>query len=219
MKRYLVYFFGTDTDEVKIGYTGSNLYERKTQIQVGCPKPITLLGVILCRNKSEMIKREKDIHRKFKAYKTVGEWFKNASEILSYLEEFIVSGQDILEESGFNNTGRMILSIVKMNVNANVNSIRMILTFVKVKRNINVNSIRMILSIVKMNVNANVNSIRMILTFVKVNVNAPVNINRENVRRNSVLFRLNNLLLTSLNTRKRITLFRDDVLYGGILKW
>ena len=45
-----------------------------------------------------MIKREKDIQRKFKAYKTVGEWFKNASEILSYLEEFIVSGQDILEE-------------------------------------------------------------------------------------------------------------------------
>ena len=70
----------------------------KGHIQTGCPEPITLLGVILCRNKSEILKREKDIQRKFKAYKTVGEWFKNASEILSYLEDFIVSGQDILEE-------------------------------------------------------------------------------------------------------------------------
>ena len=98
MKRYLVYFFGTDTGKVKIGQTCGNLYDRKNNVQIGCPEPITLLGVILCRNKSEMIKREKDIQRKFKAYKTVGEWFKNASEILSYLEEFIVSGQDIWEE-------------------------------------------------------------------------------------------------------------------------
>ena len=50
MQRFLIYFFATVNNEfIKIGYATSNLYRRKEQVQVGCPIPIKLLGVILCK--------------------------------------------------------------------------------------------------------------------------------------------------------------------------
>ena len=57
MKRHLIYFFGTDFDRVKIGRCKANLYNRQQQIQVGCPDPIKLLGIILCKDRSEMSSR------------------------------------------------------------------------------------------------------------------------------------------------------------------
>ena len=97
MKRYLVYFFGTDYDRVKIGRCYSNLHQRQISIQTGCPDPIKLLGVIQCQDKIEMNSIEKDLHQRFQQYQTIGEWFRLVPEILNVIQESTESGQDILE--------------------------------------------------------------------------------------------------------------------------
>ena len=98
MEHHLVYFFGTDFDRVKIGHCNSNLYTRQKQIQTGCPDPIKLLGVILCRDKEDMEKCEMDLHKRFKEHNTVGEWFRIAPEISDYIQKSAESGQDILKK-------------------------------------------------------------------------------------------------------------------------
>ena len=98
MKRHLIYFFGTDFDRVKIGRCKANLYSRQQQIQVGCPDPIKLLGIILCKDRSEMSSKERELHRKFQDYRTVGEWFRLVPEISAYIAEFTESGEDILKK-------------------------------------------------------------------------------------------------------------------------
>ena len=99
MKRYLVYFFGTDYERVKIGSTMGNIYQRKNQIQTGCPEPIKLLGIIQCIDEGEMKRREIEIHRQFKEFQTSGEWFRLVPEISAYIEDFTESGEDILDEA------------------------------------------------------------------------------------------------------------------------
>ena len=96
-KRYLIYFFGTDFDRVKIGKTGGSLYYRQRHIQTGCPDPIALLGIIRCKDKSEMKKTEKGLHRQFEKHRTIGEWFRISSEITTYINQFTECGKDILE--------------------------------------------------------------------------------------------------------------------------
>ena len=66
-------------------------------MQVGCPIPIKLIGIIQCKDKSEMKRREKELHRQFKEYNTVGEWFRIVTEITAYIDEFAESGEDIME--------------------------------------------------------------------------------------------------------------------------
>ena len=105
MKRFMIYFFGTDYERVKIGHCYSNLYRRQCDIRNGCPDPLKLLGIIVCRDKAEMLRREREIHRQFKKFRTVGEWFRLVTEISEYIEEFTECGEDILDEcrEGYNN--------------------------------------------------------------------------------------------------------------------
>ena len=98
MKRFLVYFFGTDFDRVKIGTCQSNLYRRQKDIQTGCPDSIKLLGIIQCKNKAEMKRRETELHRQFEDYNTIGEWFRIDPEISTYIQEFAESGKDIMNQ-------------------------------------------------------------------------------------------------------------------------
>ena len=98
MKRYLVYFFGTEFDRVKIGRSSANLYMRQSRIQVGCPERIKLLGIIRCKDEVEMKSREKELHRQFKEFQTSGEWYRLTPEISAYIEDFAASGEDILDE-------------------------------------------------------------------------------------------------------------------------
>ena len=99
MKRFLVYFFGTDFDRVKIGKCSSNLYHRRNQIQNGCPDPIKLLGIIRGNNASEVNTLETELHQRFKEFQTSGEWFKIVPEISAFIENFAESGEDILDEA------------------------------------------------------------------------------------------------------------------------
>ena len=96
-----VYFFATaDRLLVKIGRCESNLHERKTSVQNGCPQGIELLGVIQCEDKKDMQSHEKALHRRFKAHNTNGEWHVLAPEISEYIQEFAdyKLGQQALEE-------------------------------------------------------------------------------------------------------------------------
>ena len=98
MKRFIVYFFGTDFDRVKIGISESNLYRRQMDIQTGCPDPIKLLGIIQCKNRAEMRHYETELQAQFQGYNTIGEWFRLVPEISAYIEEFTESGKDIMSE-------------------------------------------------------------------------------------------------------------------------
>ena len=97
-KRYLVYFFGTDYERVKIGHCKGNLYNRRNHIQNGCPDPIKLLGIILCRDEAEMRKCEISLHEKFREYHTIGEWYRITPEVSAYIEHSTEPGKDILKE-------------------------------------------------------------------------------------------------------------------------
>ena len=98
MKRFLVYFFGTDLDRVKIGRCSSNFYHRRNQIQNGCPDPIKLLGIIQGNDASEVNTLETELHQRFKEFQTSGEWFKLVPEISAFIEDFAEPGEDILDE-------------------------------------------------------------------------------------------------------------------------
>ena len=102
----MIYFFATDFDRVKIGHCKGNLYNRKRQIQNGCPDPIQLLGVILCEDETDMRRRETELHIQFQEHNTVGEWFRLVTDISDFIEDFAEVGQSILQEDHQSNLGR-----------------------------------------------------------------------------------------------------------------
>ena len=108
----------------------------KTQIQNGCPNPIKLLGIINCVNAVDMDICEKELHRRFKKYNTVGEWFRLVPEISTYVENFAESGQDVLE-SHYQEVFRNIKNIAKTqkSVSVGVNTIvNVILNIISVQK-------------------------------------------------------------------------------------
>ena len=102
MKRCLVYFLTTigrePMESVKIGCCNGNLHNRISLINVHCPDNCELLGVIVCKDKKEMLTTERVLHKQFEAFWVKGEWYLLASEITDYIQAFTESGQDILEE-------------------------------------------------------------------------------------------------------------------------
>lgn len=56
-----------------------------------------LLGVIFCKDAAEMKRVESCLHERFQKYNTTNEWFELTSEIISYIEEFTNSGDDVLQ--------------------------------------------------------------------------------------------------------------------------
>ena len=59
-----------------------------------------LLGVILCKDKGEMLRIEKTTRKQFKAYRTSGEWFRLTTKISDYIQEYTdtLSGKIFYEE-------------------------------------------------------------------------------------------------------------------------
>lgn len=95
---YLIYFFATDFNRVKIGHCRGNLHNRRKHIQNGCPDPIKLLGIINCKDKNEMRQKETEIHKRFHKYQRINEWFELTPEIQSFIAEFTEKGEDILQD-------------------------------------------------------------------------------------------------------------------------
>ena len=97
MKRFLVYFFGTDTGRVKMSYTTSNLYCVKRMIKSESQEPVKLLGVIRCKDKATMKMCRSALKDKFDLYKRLDGWYEHVPEISDFIAIFTESGEDILE--------------------------------------------------------------------------------------------------------------------------
>lgn len=74
-----VYFAQVQPDHggpIKIGFTKEHPSSRLKSIQVGCPWPITLRGY--ARGPMSL---ERQLHRRFEAYRMEGEWFLPSEEL------------------------------------------------------------------------------------------------------------------------------------------
>lgn len=75
-----VYFLASPT-HVKIGFTESGVKKRIRTIRQNHYEKLELLGVIYGASRE----REKEIHKKFAAYKVKGEWFLRNDEIMHFI--------------------------------------------------------------------------------------------------------------------------------------
>ena len=71
------------TDCVKIGFS-ANPRERLTTLQTGNSASLTLIATV-----PGTIKQERQLHKRFSAYRVGGEWFDYSSEIAQYLREVL----------------------------------------------------------------------------------------------------------------------------------
>ena len=83
MNEDIVYFIlDTYSNAVKIGYsTLNNLKKRITQLQIGSPNELQILGIVYGDRKTES-----QIHEQFSSYHLRGEWFSYNEEIEKYID-------------------------------------------------------------------------------------------------------------------------------------
>lgn len=67
---------------IKIGFTARNVHARLEELQKGSPVRLVLLRALPGERALE-----RDLHRRFAAYRLHGEWFHPADEILAYAKE------------------------------------------------------------------------------------------------------------------------------------
>lgn len=70
-----VYFVSDGHGHCKIG-VASDLYNRISNLQVGCPYEITLIHVMYFDSITEATKKENQLHHELKEYRIRGEWFE-----------------------------------------------------------------------------------------------------------------------------------------------
>jgi len=68
---------------IKIGKATGRPAMRVGQLQAGCPYPIVVIGHF-----SGGFKEESELHRRFAAYRTQGEWFREEGELAEYVSKF-----------------------------------------------------------------------------------------------------------------------------------
>ncbi len=80
-----VYFvYASEIDRVKIGFCGGgSIKKRMGDLQVGCPIPLTLIGLV----PDGGWWLERNLHEKFKADRVCGEWFTLSHSIKEYIKE------------------------------------------------------------------------------------------------------------------------------------
>lgn len=94
-----VYFLQSDTHElVKIGVT-KNVNTRFSSIQVGCPCPLVLAGVVTKATWNEAQALEQRLHRQFAEHRVKGEWFKLDSNTIAEIIEHENKNTAIEEEA------------------------------------------------------------------------------------------------------------------------
>ena len=74
-------YFIYDKSNIKIGYT-KDISQRRKTLQTSNPNKLIILGYI-CGEKS----KEKELHKIFKEYKTLNEWFYPAQELIDYINK------------------------------------------------------------------------------------------------------------------------------------
>lgn len=81
-KQKFVYFIQAGKEaKFKIGIT-NNIDGRLKQLQTGCPYPLNILAIIPGGRKEE-----KELHRKFKKYSEIGEWFSLNGDLKKFVDE------------------------------------------------------------------------------------------------------------------------------------
>lgn len=70
-----VYFVSDGHGHCKIG-VASDLHNRISNLQVGCPYEITLIHVMYFDTITEATKKENQLHHELKEYRIRGEWFE-----------------------------------------------------------------------------------------------------------------------------------------------
>ena len=70
---------------IKIGHTNNGVEERLKELQTGSPDKLILIGII-----EGDVKKEQELHKRFKNYRVRGEWFNNSPELDNYILKHIV---------------------------------------------------------------------------------------------------------------------------------
>ncbi len=67
----------TDGENYKIGWA-VDPDKRLKQLQTGNPRPLTMHSRLKCKNTAQAMMRERNLHKKHRKYKVLGEWFTDA---------------------------------------------------------------------------------------------------------------------------------------------
>ena len=78
----MIYFIGTKTGYVKIGFTERELWRRLAALQTGNPEKIYLIACI-----SGDRDREASLHDLFRSYRSHGEWFRIEGRLRALLKD------------------------------------------------------------------------------------------------------------------------------------
>ncbi len=74
----MIYFLEADTTPalIKIGYTAKGVQERLSELQIGSPVEIRILGIM-----EGGCSEEQELHQRFAAYRVRGEWFRSHHDL------------------------------------------------------------------------------------------------------------------------------------------
>ena len=89
----MIYFITEDnnTEYVKIGYT-NNLSRRLRELQIGNPKKLSVYFVMKGDKQFEL-----ELHKTFKDYRGIGEWFNFTVFIGNYIDEVRKEAEQLLD--------------------------------------------------------------------------------------------------------------------------
>jgi hypothetical protein len=95
---------------VKIGWTGDDLRNRISGIQVGTPELLTVYGTI-----PGTFRMERRLHVRFAQYRLRGEWFRNEGDVRAYGAKKMVQrwGMDTLWSSSIGTTTRLSVALIQ----------------------------------------------------------------------------------------------------------
>lgn len=87
-----IYFIRADIKNgpIKIGFTTGDPRRRKSELQIGCPWPIKILGAI-----KGSAAQEKQIHLVLARWRTQGEWFEPHRIVRAAVKEALKCGEKI----------------------------------------------------------------------------------------------------------------------------
>lgn len=81
---YVYFVQAMESRRIKIGFSAKPQY-RLLDISTYCPEPVKMLGTMPGTSQDE-----RTIHKKFAAHRVIGEWFRDAPEILEFIAIAVV---------------------------------------------------------------------------------------------------------------------------------
>jgi len=87
----MIYFLqGETTRKIKIGFTNRLIRSRIMALQIGSPDRLVFLGAHPGDEHTE-----RDLHQKFKATASHGEWHTESVELLQYINDSCITDMDV----------------------------------------------------------------------------------------------------------------------------